>query len=69
MRTFLSFTVGVLLGVAIGILFGLVTADENNPRQRALREAVATIRQEARQAARAQRTQLEAEYTRLVGRA
>lgn len=67
MRTMLSFVLGSLVGAATGALIGLITADPDDPRQQAIREAARQIYEEARRAAEEQERALREEYERLTG--
>ena len=67
MRTLLSFVGGAVVGAALGTLVGLMTADPDDPRQQALREAARRVYEEAQRAAEEQEQALREEYARLTG--
>ncbi len=67
MRILWSFVGGMVVGAAAGMLVGLVTADPDDPRQQAIREAAWQIYEEARRAAEEQERALREEFERLTG--
>ena len=67
MRILFSFISGALVGAAAGTLVGLITADPDDPRQQAIREAARRVYEEARRAAEEQERSLREEYERLTG--
>ena len=63
----LTFTWGVAVGSVGGFVVGLFTADEEDPRQQAIRAYVRRVWEEARRAAEQQEQELLSEYRRLTG--
>jgi len=62
-----TFAWGVAIGSAGGFVAGLFTADEEDPRQQAIREYVRQVWEEARRAAEEEEQKRLAEYERLIG--
>ncbi len=58
---------GTVVGSAVGFLVGITTADPEDPRQQAIRDAVSRVYEEARSAAEARERELLAEYRRMTG--
>ncbi len=63
----LTFAWGVAVGSVGGFVVGLFTADEEDPRQQAIRAYVRRVWEEARRAAEQQEQELLSEYRRLTG--